>query len=65
MYGLKKAVLLTYKNLVKNPAPCGYVPCKYFTDIWRSTMKKHYLCVYDFGVKYFYNTEADHIFNTL
>ena len=67
MYGFKQAAVLAYKKLVKDLSTQCYVTWKYFTGFWQYTTKKIIicLCVDDFCVKYFSETDADHILNTL
>jgi hypothetical protein len=67
MYGLKQAALLAYQHLVKQLAPYGYHPCPYTTGLWQHDTRptKFCLCVDDFGVKYFSQSDADHLLNAL
>jgi hypothetical protein len=67
MCGLKQAALLAYKHLMNQLAPHGYHPCPYTTGLWEHGTRptKFCLCVDDFGVKYFYTADADHLLNSL
>ena len=40
MYSLKQSAVLSRNNLVKNIAPCGYIPCEYSTSLWRHVTKR-------------------------
>ena len=62
---LKTICSIGIHKLSKNLAPHGYVPSKYSTGLWRHARKNICLCVDDFGVKYFYDTDADNLLNTL
>ena len=55
------------QQLSKNPFSSGYIPCKYYTGLWRHTMKKimFCLCVDNFCVKYFLDADSDHLLKTL
>ena len=67
MYGLKQAALLAYRHLVNQLAPYGYHPCPYTTELWdhETCPTKFWLCVDDFGVKYFSKADADHLLDSL
>jgi hypothetical protein len=63
MFRLKQeAALLAYQHLAAQLAPRGYHPCPNTTELWRhATLRtKFCLCVDDFGIKYFTNTDANH-----
>ena len=66
MYGLRKAAVFLYNNLVKNIAPHGYVP---FQILYRPLVtcngeEKNCLFVDNFGVKQFSDIDTDHLLDT-
>ena len=67
MYGLKKAAILAYKQLVKNLKQHGYEPTEGTTGLWHHASRptKFASCVDDFGVKYFSKDDAEHLITTL
>jgi hypothetical protein len=67
MYGLKQAAILTYQHLVNQLAPYGYHPCPFTTGLWSHDTRqtKFCLCVDNFGVKYFFKTDANHLLDSL
>ena len=66
MYGLKQAAMLAYNNLIKILGKYGYEPCPCTNGIWKHRMRKtrFFLCVDDFGIKYF-NEDKNHLLNAL
>ena len=63
MYGLKKAAMLVYKNLIKKLKKDGYTPIPH-TDNYLKHEKYSTifcLCVDDFGVKHFEYMASDMI----
>ena len=67
LYGLKQAARLARDQLVKYLGKYGYSPCRYAPNIWKQeTLRtKFCLCVDDFGVKCFSETDANHLINAL
>jgi hypothetical protein len=67
MYGLKQAAVIAYRNLVENLEPQGYYPVPHTTGLWKHKTRttKFYLCVDDFGIKYFSKEDAEHLLNAL
>ena len=67
LYGLKQAARLARDQLVKHLGKYGYRPCRYAPNIWKhDTLRtKFCLCVDDFGVKCFSETDANHLINAL
>ena len=67
MYGLKQAARLAYDNLVLHLGKYGYYPDKICQNIWshKTRNTKFCLCVDDFGIKKFYDSEKDHLCNAL
>ena len=67
MYGLKQAAILAYNHLRSLLEPAGYYPCLSTTGLWRHRTRPTMfcLCVDDFGIKYFSDSDADHLLNTL
>ena len=63
MYGLKQATILAYYNLVKNLQPYGYMHIPHTVGLWKDETKPttFCLCVYDFGIKCFNNSDANHL----
>ena len=67
MDGLKQAAILAYKHLVNLLAPHGFRPCPNTTGLWKHDTQptKFCLCVDDFGVKYFYDDDTNHLLDAL
>ena len=67
MYGLKQAALLAYEQLKQHLEPHGYVPVIGTVGLWTHKTKKlnFCLCVDDFGIKYLWKEDADHLLNCL
>ena len=64
MYGIKKASILVYDQLVKHLNTHGYYPVIGTNTIFsHKTKEKFCLCVYDFGIRYRSTDDADHILN--
>ena len=56
---------ISIQQLSKNIASIGYITCKYSKGLWQHGTREKCLCINYFGVKYFPNTKADHLMNTL
>ena len=67
MYGLKQSIIIAYNQIISHIEPHGYYPVPFATGIWahRTRKTKFYLCVDDFGVKYFTKDDANHIIDSL
>ena len=67
MYGLKEAAILAYDQLKAHLAPYGYFPVAQTPGLWRHTDQRttFTLAVDDFGMKFFSQPDADHLFNAL
>lgn len=67
MYGLKQAARLTYDDLVAHLSLYGYAPDKICPNIWshKKRKTKFCLCVDDFGVKFFNDSDKQHLIETL
>ena len=67
MYGLKEAAVLAYDQLKAHLAPYGYAPVRYTPGLWRHTTRRttFTLAVDDFGIKYFTQPDAAHLFSAL
>ena len=67
MYGLKQAACLAYDDLVHHLQQFGYSPDKNCSNIWshKTRKTKFFLCVDDFGVKCFNQSDKDHIIHAL
>ena len=67
MYGLKEAGIIAFQRLVKKLAPHGYHPCKHTPSLWRHITRNimFTLAVDDFGIKYFYHDDVDHLHHAL
>ncbi|KAI2504487.1 Reverse transcriptase (RNA-dependent DNA polymerase) [Fragilaria crotonensis] len=67
MYGLKEAAILAYDQLKAHLAPFGYVPAGQTPGLWCHTERRttFTLAVDDFGIKFFSQTDADHLFAAL
>ena len=63
MYGLKEAVIIAYKRLVRNLQPQGYAPVAHTHGLWtHTTMPTTFtLAVDDFGIKFFSADNATHL----
>ena len=67
MYGLKELAILAYEQHRKQLARYGYVP---FKHTWHVAPQHfpHYIitvAVDEFGIKYFKNYDANHLFSAL
>jgi hypothetical protein len=67
MYGLKEAAILAYDQLKAHLAPYGYFPVAQTPGLWRHMDRRttFTLAVDDFGIKFFSQSDADHLFNAL
>ena len=67
MYGLKEAAILAYDQLTAHLAPYGYFPVAHTPGLWRHTDRRttFTLAVDDFGIKFFSQSDADHLFAAL
>ena len=67
MYGLKQAAVLAYKQLCLHLKKHGYTPIDGSSCMFQHKTRrtKFFLCVDDFGVKYFSKEDADHLVKTL
>jgi hypothetical protein len=78
MHGLKEATILAYDQLKEHLAPHGYTPVPVsvwrhntrrttFTLVWRHNTRRttFTLAVNDFGIKYFREDDAEHLFSAL
>mmetsp|Transcript_15150 Transcript_15150/g.21608 ORF Transcript_15150/g.21608 Transcript_15150/m.21608 type:complete len:108 (+) Transcript_15150:254-577(+) len=67
MYGLKQAAILAYDQLVKCLAPHGYEPMPFTPSMWRHKTQKTLfcLCVDDFGINFFNQSDKEHLINAL
>ena len=67
MYGLKQAARLAYDLLCERLALHGYAPSLLSPNIWghKTRPTKFCLCVDDFGIKYFNNTDIQHLLDAL
>ena len=63
MYELKQAAILAYRQLEKELTPYGYYACKYSLGLWKHKTRRttFCLCVDDFGVKYFNDSDKQHL----
>ena len=63
MYGLKQAAILAYTQLKKQLLPHGYTPVEGTVGIWKHATRRtrFCLCVDDFGIKYYSQSDADHL----
>ena len=67
MYGLKQAAILAWNNLVNNLAQHGYrpIPIQLVCGNMFLCPTKFCLCVDDFGIKSFSQSDTDHLLNAL
>jgi hypothetical protein len=67
MYGLPQAGRLENNLLVTRLVPHGYRPCQHTHGLWRYDTKPvtFTLVVDDFGIKYSWKENADHLINAL
>ena len=67
MYGLKQAAILAYNQLISHMNPHGYYPVPFTTGLWahKTIRTKQFLCVDDFGVKYFTKDYENHLIYSL
>ena len=67
MYGLIQAAILAYKQLSERLQAAGYIHIIVSTGMWKHETRQTIfcLCVDDFGVKYFSDSDAKHLLQTL
>jgi hypothetical protein len=67
MYGLKEAAILAYNQLKAHLAPYGYFPVAQTPGLWRHNDRRttFTLAVDNFGIKFFSQPDADHLFDAL
>ena len=67
MYGLKQAAIIAYSNIISHMDPHGYYTVPFTTVLWAHKTRRtiFFLCVDDFGVKYFTKDDANHILDSL
>ena len=67
VYGLKKAAVLVFDNLIKNLSSHGYKPVSNTIGILHHTKRciTFFLCVNDFGVKYYSKDNTIHLLDSL
>jgi hypothetical protein len=67
MYGLKEASILAYDQLKEHLALYGYSPVCFTPGLWKhnTCCTTFTLAVDDFGIKYFSQEHADHLFAAL
>ena len=67
MYGLKQAALLAYNFFKQNLQPHGYFPIPHTIGLWKYKHRRieFFLCINEFGVKYYNICNAQHFINTL
>ena len=63
----KQASIITYNQLIYHMEPHDYYPVPITTVLWaqKSRRTKNFLCVDDFGVKYFTKDDATHLLDPL
>ena len=67
MYGLRQAARLAYDDLKQHLRKYGYMPDPIAPNIWKHETRKtkFCLCVDDFGVQYFSDSDAQHLISAL
>jgi len=67
MYGLRQAARLAHDDLKSHLAKYGYTPDPIAPNIWKHSTRqtKFCLCVDDFGVQYFNESDANHLITSL
>jgi hypothetical protein len=67
MYGLKEAAILAFEQLRDHLAPFGYHPVRHTPGLWKHDTRPttFTLAVDDFGIKYFSQADADHLFTAI
>ena len=67
MYGIKQAVIIAYNQLISHMEPHGYYPVPFTTALWlhKTRRTKCFVCVDNFGVKYFTKDDANHLLDSL
>ena len=67
MYGLKQAAIIAYNQLISNMDPHCYYTAPFTTGLWAHNTRKTKLClcVDDFGVKYFFKYDTNHLLDSL
>ena len=67
MHGLKQAAILAYKQLFKRLVLHGYVPIPTSDRLWKHESKPTLFALYvdDFGVKYNFQEDLNHLTNAL
>ena len=67
MYGLKQVAVLAYNQLKNKLQPQGYAPVTGTVGLWEHATRqaKFYFCDDDFGIKYFYKGDVNHLLQTI
>ena len=67
IYGIKQAAVITYQQLVKHLDGHSYYPITFTTSLWshRTLKTKFFLCVDDFGIKFFLQQDANNLLTAL
>ena len=67
MPGLKQAAILAYCHLKNWLEPYGYEPITGTVGMWRHKTRPtiFYICVDDFGIKFWSKEDANHLYNTI
>ena len=67
MLGLKQATILAYEHLKNYLEPFGYESISGIIGLWhyKTRLTKFYLCLDNFGIKYWSKNDADHLCNTI
>ena len=67
MYGLKQAAVLAYDHLKTSLQPFGYHPIPGTVGLWKHTSRPTIfcLCVDDFGIKYWFKQDSEHLLHSL
>jgi len=67
MYGRKQAAILAYKQLATNLELHGYYPFPNTTGLWKHKTRRtiFWLCVNDFGIKYYNDNDKNHLLTAL
>ena len=67
IYGLKQAAILAYDNLQWRLKPFGYTHVTGTVGVWTHNTRQtiFFLCVDDFGIKYYSKDDAQHLINAI
>ena len=67
VYGLRNTAVLAYDNLKQKLKKFGFYPVEGTVGVWKHQLRRIwlYVCVDDFGVKYYTRDDAEHFLKVL